>query len=701
MRRFSLALSLLLGPVVIVSALPGVAQAANAPKEARAASRVPGRYIVVYRSSVTDVTGKTARLERARGFRSEHRYGRALKGFSARLSDAQVRALRADPEVAFVSPDRPLRAVDTFPLVAGDSAPTGVRRIEAATTAATHGPSNVNVAVIDTGVDLAHPDLNVVDGTNCVASGAAQDDNGHGTHVAGTIAAKNNGSGVTGVAPGTRIYAAKVLAADGSGSFSTIICGIDWVTSTRTDADPANDIAVANMSLGGLGDPVQSCSTTTDPLHLAICASTSAGVAYVVAAGNDAWDFDYASAPDVPAAYPEVLTVTAASDSDGRTGGTGGAPACEPSDVDDRYASYSNFAATTGGQAHTIAAPGTCISSTWPGGGYATISGTSMATPHMAGAVALCLGESGEAGACSGLKPADVVQKMRRDAQARPSSYGFGGDPWRPVSGRYYGYLGWVGTDATAPSISSVSPRDAATGVATSSTVSATFSEAMDTAATQSAFSVARSSDGALVAGTFTWSGNTLTFRPSAPLAQGTGYTARVTTAAKDASANRLGADKAWSFRTVTTVTASPGATVIESGSLRSGSYSRLAADDGVYYEVNSTASSTYTSSWYGRFTAVPNGLVSLKASYSGKNSRTCSQTIAIWRWTTNSWVQLDSRSVGTTEVLVDKAVTGTLADYVSGSSGDGEVRVRVRCTLSSYSFYSSGDTLRITYGRP
>ena len=700
MRRFPVALALLLGPIVLLSSLPTVAEAASA-RSTRAAGALPGKYIVVYRSSVADAKGKTARLERARGFRSEHRYARALKGFAARLSDAQVRALRADPEVAFVSPDRPVRAVDTFPLTSGDSSPSGVRRIEAATTAATRGASNVNVAVIDTGIDLAHPDLNAVDGTNCIATGPAQDDNGHGTHVAGTIAARNDGAGVTGVAPGTRVYAAKVLAGDGGGSFATIICGIDWVTSTRTDADPANDIAVANMSLGGLGDPVQSCSTTTDPLHRAICASTSAGVTYVVAAGNDAWDFDYPYVPDVPAAYPEVLTVTAVSDSDGRAGGTGGAPACMPSDADDRYASFSNFAATTAGQAHTIAAPGTCINSTWTGGGYETISGTSMATPHVAGAVALCLGETGEAGACSGLKPADIVQKMRRDAQARPSSYGYSGDPWRPVSGRYYGYLGWVGIDTTAPAVSSVSPANGATGVATSATVTASFSEAMDAAATQSAFSLARSSDGAAVAGSFTWSGNTLTFRPSAPLAQGTGYTARVTTEARDTSGNRLATEKAWTFKTVTTVTASPGAAVIQSGSLRSGSYSRLGADDNAYYEVNSTSSSTYTTSWYGSFAAVPNGLVSLKVTYGGKNSRTCTQTIAVWRWTTSSWVQLDSRSVGTTEVIVDKAVTGTLADYVSGTSGDGEVRVRVRCTLSSYSFYASGDTIRITYGRP
>ena len=703
MRRLSASLALLLVPAVLAAALPG-SVAAVGPQRGRSAEQVPGRYIVVYRSSVGDVKGKTERLEKARGFRSQHRYGRALKGFSARLSDAQVKALRADPDVAFVSPDRPVRAVDTFPLTPGDTAPTGVRRIDAATASATHGRSNVNVAVIDTGIDLAHPDLDAADGVNCIADGPAQDDNGHGTHVAGTIGARNDGSGVTGVAPGTKLYAAKVLAADGSGTWSTIICGIEWVTGTRSDADPGNDIAVANMSLGGPGDPIAGCATTTDPLHRAICASTSAGVTYVVAAGNDAWDFDYAYVPDVPAAYPEVLTVTSVSDSDGRSGGTGGAPACAASESDDRYASYSNFAATSAGQAHTIAGPGTCITSTWPGGGYETISGTSMATPHVAGAVALCLGESGEAGACTGLKPADIVQKLRRDAQNRTTStsaYGFAGDPARPVSGRYYGYLSWVGIDATAPSINSVSPRDAATGVATSTSVAVAFSEAMDTAATQSAFSLARSSDGAAVAGSFSWSGNTLTFRPSSALAEGTSYTARVATGAKDTSGNPLAAAKTWSFRTLTTVNGSPSSTVIERGTVRSGTYSRLGADDNVYYEVNSTTSSTYTTYWYGKFSTVPNGLLSLKVTYSGRNSRTTTQVVEIWRWTTNSWVGLDSRSVGTTEVRLEKAAGGTLADYVSGTSGDGEVRVRVRNSLSSYSFYTSADQLRITFTKP
>ena len=104
--------------------------------------------------------------------------------------------------------------------------------------------------MIDTGVDLTHPDLNVVHGTSCVKGNPkANDDNGHGTHVAGTIAAKNNGSGVIGVAPGTTIYAVKVLNRFGSGTWSQVICGIDWVTANSAKLN----IKVANLSLGGTG----------------------------------------------------------------------------------------------------------------------------------------------------------------------------------------------------------------------------------------------------------------------------------------------------------------------------------------------------------------------------------------------------------------------------------------------------------------
>ncbi|MDQ3934010.1 MAG: S8 family serine peptidase, partial [Actinomycetota bacterium] len=149
----------------------------------------------VRRAAAGEPGAETAQRERRHGFKSRFRYRHAVEGFSARLSASQVARLKADPEVAAVVPDRRVHAVET--LASGDSAPFGVRRIGAATTSTVRGAAGVNVAVIDSGVDLAHPDLNVVSGVNCVTPGtAAQDDNGHGTHVAGTIAARNNGSGV-------------------------------------------------------------------------------------------------------------------------------------------------------------------------------------------------------------------------------------------------------------------------------------------------------------------------------------------------------------------------------------------------------------------------------------------------------------------------------------------------------------------------
>jgi hypothetical protein len=315
--------------------------------------------------------------------------------------------------------------------------------------------------------------------------------------------------------------------------------------------------------------------------------------------------------------------------------------------------------------------------------------------------VALCLGEGGAAGPCAGLAPAQIISKVRADARRYADAvagFGFYGDPLRPVSGAYFGYLHWAGIDTVAPTISSVSPADGATMVSTSTSVTVSFSEPMDRTSAQAAFSLRRTSDGAAVSGAFSWSGNTMTFKPSTALAQGTGYTVRVGTGAVDAAGNKLIAEHASSFTTGTTVTAYPFATAIESGALRAGSYSRLAADDNSYYEVNSTTSGTRTASWYGRVGGVSNGLGSLRITYKGRNSISCSQTVWILNWTTNGWVQLDSRSVGTSEVLVDKQIAGALADYVSGTSGDGEVRVRVRCTHGSSSFYTRADLLRVTY---
>ena len=213
--------STLVRPCLALAACAGAAARAVAASAAAATSRPrptsrplhrhlrrvgPRRRVRAARSPL-----RRASASRTSASTPRHEYKRALKGFAAQLSAADVRALRRDPEVALVSPDLQVHALACAPLAAGESVPTGVARIEAANAREGHEASSVGVAVLDTGIDLDHPDLVAQDGKNCIASGSADDDNGHGTHVAGTIGARNQGAGVVGVAPGTTLYAVKVL----------------------------------------------------------------------------------------------------------------------------------------------------------------------------------------------------------------------------------------------------------------------------------------------------------------------------------------------------------------------------------------------------------------------------------------------------------------------------------------------------------
>jgi hypothetical protein len=141
-----------------------------------------------------------------------------------------------------------------------------------------------------------------------------------------------------------------------------------------------------------------------------------------------------------------------------------------------------------------------------------------------------------------------------------------------------------------------------------------------------------------------------------------------------------------------------PSGVTVLVGSAQGGTAASLTADDDAYYVVGSTTKATRTATWYGSFTGVDNGTTTLAATYTGKTSLTCTQTIAMWRWTDSTWVQLDSRSIGTTEVEVANLTPpGTLADFVSGTAGAGEVRVRISCSTGTAAFSLSGDLMQLS----
>ncbi|MDH3313272.1 MAG: S8 family peptidase [Nitrosopumilus sp.] len=347
-------LFLALSAVLIVGTL-SVGQIVFA-QEAKGGEIIPGRYIMILEEpEFAELVTQSYQIE------SIEIYRYVFSGMAITATEDQLSQLREDPRVIAIEPDRVVVAF-------AQEIPTGIDRIDADLNPLSNIDGidervNVDIAILDTGIDTNHPDLNVVEFVNFVVGSSNDDRQGHGSHVAGISAALDNDEGVVGIAPGARLWAVKVLGDNGQGSTSSIISGIDYVTQN------ADEIEVVNMSLGG--------EFSSEILDQAISNSVSAGIIYVVAAGNDGRD----AASFSPASHPEVITVSAIADSDGKSGAQG---PLTSAGSDDSLASFSNF-----GSVVDIAAPGVDIQSTFRDGGYTNLSGTSMSSPHVAGVAAL------------------------------------------------------------------------------------------------------------------------------------------------------------------------------------------------------------------------------------------------------------------------------------------------------------------------
>jgi len=312
-----------------------------------AAEAVPGQYIVVLQDNVANPATVARDLVNASGGSLLRVYSSALKGFAARLSAAAATALGSKPLVASVEPDQVMRA-DVTQSMDANGDPWGLDRIDqgalplSRTYTYTSTGAGVHAYIIDTGIWTLHPEFggranNVFD-----AYGATGEDcNGHGTHVSGTI-----GAATYGVAKGVSLHGVRVLSCAGLGLNSDVIAGVDWVSANHVNP------AVANMSLGGGKSPA---------LDQAVTSLWNSGVFLAVAAGNDNVD----ACTESPSGAPSVFTVAASTKTDAK-------------------ASYSNW-----GTCVEAYAPGSAIVSTYLAGTTMSLSGTSMATPHVVGVAAL------------------------------------------------------------------------------------------------------------------------------------------------------------------------------------------------------------------------------------------------------------------------------------------------------------------------
>jgi subtilisin family serine protease len=305
--------------------------------KADANGRIPGYFIVKLKDGV-----EPEEVVRGHGLSANFLYRNSIRGFAGAIPEARLAQLRGDERVEYIVEDGVATAnAQTIPYGISNTAATTSSTLAGNGSGAVSGPT---VFIIDSGIS-AHADLNLVGHVN-YAGGKNSDCNGHGTHVAGTVGAKDDSNFVVGVAPGVPVFGVKVLGCNGSGTWSGVISGMDFV------AGHSAARKVANMSLGG---------GFNQAVNDAAARMVAGDVAVAVAAGNDSSDAKNYS----PASEPSVLTVAA-------------------HDSNNTNASWSNF-----GTMIDLSAPGVSVLSTSSSGGTTTMSGTSMASPHVAGALAL------------------------------------------------------------------------------------------------------------------------------------------------------------------------------------------------------------------------------------------------------------------------------------------------------------------------
>ena len=431
----------------------------QAPSTSRGAA-IDGRYIVVFRPG-TDVDRESSRIAAAMGGTVTHRYHAALRGMAIELPAAAAVALANVPSVALVEQDQIMTASTT------QSNPTwGLDRIDqhtlplSASYTYTSTGAGVTAYIIDTGIMFAHSEFGgrATTGVDEItAGGDASDCNGHGTHVSGTV-----GGATYGVAKDVALVAVRVLGCNGSGDNSGVIAGVDWVTADH-QANPTTP-AVANMSLGG------SASTALDQ---AIANSVAAGVTYGVAAGNGNFLGIAQNACNYsPSREPSAITVSATDNSDTK-------------------ASWANY-----GTCVDIFAPGVSITSSWYNGGTNTISGTSMATPHVVGAAALYLQANPAA------TPAQVASALTGNATSSVVKSGGTGSPNKLL------YTAFIGGGSSGPAPVASFAQPACTGLTCS--FDASSSTALSTATYTWAFGDTQSETGKTTSHTY-GSGGTYT----------------------------------------------------------------------------------------------------------------------------------------------------------------------------------------------